>query len=354
VLRGGEADLDRRIAAVAQWPIDQSSPLLRRLGHATEPAERSLDRVLDHVASGSAFNTPWIRDRLAGWILAVWFLVLASPLLLGYLADPTTLFFDARLYADGTRAWIAGSNPWDVTYHGVYYAAPPPSLLPLAPFTLLPTPFDWMAVGALVVGATILTIRMLRLPWWWLLFPPVVQGVLSGNVQMLLIPFILGGGGWLAALLKVYALVPLAFLGKWRQVGLALLIIVVTIPILPWGTYLANLAVINDRLDAQTGYGLTFQQSALLLLPSLVAFAAIGREKSAWLAVPALWPSQQWYYASLALPVRSALVGAIIAVPVVGSGALALFVYALVTVLARRRTARRERGPIGVVVAAPA
>jgi hypothetical protein len=47
-------------------------------------------------------------------------------------------------------------------------------------------------------------------------------------------------------------------------------------------------------------------------------------------------------------------VGAIIAVPVVGSGALALFVYALVTVLARRRTARRERGPIGVVVAAPA
>jgi hypothetical protein len=211
-----------------------------------------------------------------------------------------------------------------------------------------------MAVGVLVVAATILTIRMLRLPWWWLLFPPVVQGVLSGNVQMLLIPLILGGGGWLAALLKVYALLPLALLGKWRQLGLAILIIVVTIPLLPWGTYLTNLTVINDRLDAQTGYGMTFQQSALLLVPALVAFAAIGREKSAWLAVPALWPSQQWYYSSLALPVRSAIVGAVIAVPVAGSGALALFVYALVTVLARRREARREPQPARIAARAPA
>jgi hypothetical protein len=99
--------------------------------------------------------------------------------------------------------------------------------------------------------------------------------------------------------------------------------------------------VINARLDAQTGYGMTFQQSAILLVPALVAMAVIGRNAAAWLAVPALWPAQQWYYASLALPVRSALVGALIAVPMVGSGALALFVYAIVSVLSRRRAARR-------------
>jgi hypothetical protein len=66
--------------------------------------------------------------------------------------------------------------------------------------------------------------------------------------------------------------------------------------------------------------------------------------------VPALWPSQQWYYASLALPVRSALVGAIIAVPVVGSGALALFVFAFATLLQQRRDSRlaaaSDRDPV--------
>jgi hypothetical protein len=340
VRRAGEASFDRRVGAIAQWPVDRAAPLFDRLGRATEPAERSLDRVLDRLESRPPFNSPWVRQRLVGWLLPLWFLLLIARPVVDYLTHEPTICFDCRLYVAASRAWLEGTNPWEVTYRGLYYAAPPPSLLPLAPFTILPTPFDWMAVGVLVVAATILTIRMLRLPWWWLLFPPVVQGVLSGNVQMLLIPLILAGGGWLAALLKIYALVPLAFLGKWRQVGLALLIILVTIPILPWTTYLANLSVINERLDAQTGYGLTFQQSALLFLPALVGFAAIGREKSAWLAVPALWPSQQWYYSSLALPVRSALVGALIAVPMVGSGALAMFAYATLTVLRRRRASR--------------
>jgi hypothetical protein len=339
VLRAGEAAFDRRVAALAQWPIERAAPLLERLGRVTEPAERSLDRLVDRLKAPP--GTPWLRQRLVDVLLPLWFVVLASPLFLGYLTDWSTLFFDARLYADATRAWISGGNPWEVAYHGVYYSAPPPSLLPLAPFTILPTPFDWVAVGVLVVGATILTIRLLRLPWWWLLFPPVVQGALSGNVQLLLIPLILGGGGWLAGLLKIYGLVPLAFLGKWRQIAATVVVVVVTIPILPWGIYLANLGVINARLDAQTGYGMTFQQSAILLVPALVAMAVIGRNAAAWLAVPALWPAQQWYYASLALPVRSALVGALIAVPMVGSGALALFVYAIVSVLSRRRAARR-------------
>ena len=354
MFRAGEASLDERVAAIAHWPIDRAMLLLERVGRAAEPTERAVDRFLDRLESRPPFNSPWVRERLVGVGLPVWFLALSTPLLIGYFTDWSTLLFDARLYADATRTWINGGNPWDVAYHGVYYAAPPPSLLPLAPFALLPAPFDWLAVGALVVAATVLTICMLRLPWWWLLFPPVVQGTLSGNVQMLLIPLIMGGGGWLAALFKLYAVVPLPLLGRWRQVAVVLLILLVTIPILPWTTFVAMLPVINDRFDTQGGYGLAIQQSVLLLLPFLIAMVAIGREKSAWLAVPALWPSQQWYYASLALPVRSALVGALIAVPVVGSGALALFVFALVTVLTRRRSARREAAPATPTVPAPA
>ena len=345
MLRTEEASFDRRVARVAQWPIDRALPGLARVGRAMEPAERTIDRLMGSIQSRPLFDSPWVREHLPGILAPLWFALLATPLFLGYITEWSTVFFDARLYMASTRAWLQGANPWEVHYHGVYYSAPPPSLLPLAPFAVLPAPIDWQVLGLFCVGATILTIRMLRLPWWWLLFPPVVQGVLSGNVQMLLIPLILRGGGWLAGLLKIYALVPLALLGMWRHVAATLVLILLTVPILPWGTYIASFNAINDRLQTQTGYGMSFQQSVILLLPAAAALAVIGREKAAWLAVPALWPSQQWYYSSLALPLRSALVGAVIAIPTSGSGALALFVYAIAVIARRRRDDRRRQAP---------
>lgn len=95
------------------------------------------------------------------------------------------------------------------------------------------------------------TIRILRLPWWWLLFPPLVHGIVSGNVQLLLVPLILWRAGWVAGLLKVYGIVPDALLGHWRQLvalGVALL---VTAPILPWGLYLSRIGEINAALSCQ-------------------------------------------------------------------------------------------------------
>ncbi len=281
-----------------------------------------------------------MRRNVARLALPAWFALISVPLILGLLRKPDTLFLDARLYIDATRLWLAGGDPWSASYLGIEYAAPPPSLLPLVPFALLPQPLDWVLLGLVCVAGTVLTIRMLSLPWWWILFPPVVQGVTSGNVQMLLIPLILGGAGWLASLLKAYALVPVVILGQWRQVIVVVVLLVLTYPLLPWASYVENYSVLAERLAAQTGYGLPLAASVLLLPVVLPALVIIGRPRAAWLAVPALWPSQQWYYATLALPLRSALVGAVIATPVSGSGALATILLA-VAELYRARQARR-------------
>ena len=266
-----------------------------------------LTAQVERIGNRPPFDSPWVRLHVARLALPVWFGLISSVLIVGLVRQPDTLFLDARLYLDATRIWLAGGDPWSASYLGIAYAAPPPSLVPLVPFALLPETVGWVLLGLLCVAATVLTLRMLSLPWWWLLFPPVVQGVTSGNVQMLLIPLILGGAGWLAALLKAYALVPVVILGQWRQVLVVGLLLVVTAPLLPWAAYIDTYSVLSARLDAQTGYGLPLGASVLLLPVVLPALVIVGRRRAAWLAVPALWPSQQWYYASLALPVRSAL-----------------------------------------------
>ena len=108
------------------------------------------------------------------------------------------------------------------------------------------------------------------------------------------------------------------------------------------GGVIDTYSVLSARLDAQTGYGLPLGASVLLLPVVLPALVIVGRRRAAWLAVPALRPSQQWYYASLALPVRSALVGAIIALPLEGSGALATIALAVAELHRARRSRRAE------------
>ena len=52
---------------------------------------------------------------------------------------------------------------------------------------------------------------------------------------------------------------------------------------------------------------------------------------SQWLVVPAIWPSQQFYYGTIAMPAKSKIAAALIALPVPGNGLLALGALALVT-----------------------
>jgi hypothetical protein len=274
--------------------------------------------------------------------LQTWFAVESTLGLLHAAGDTRYVFFDARLYVEATRAWLQGSDPWQVQLAGNYFAAPPPTMLPLVPFALLPGDAGFLALAALVAAGAVASVRILGLPWWWLLFPPLVQSVISGNVQSLLVPLILIRAGPIAGLLKIYAGVPLALLGKWRQMLLLAALLVLTIPILPWATFLSEIDTISARLATQNENGLPNLALLVLAPAALLAMWIVGRERSAWLAVPALWPAQQFYYGTLVMPTRSKLAAAIVAFPVAGAGMVALFAVALVVWPRRRETATTQ------------
>jgi len=218
------------------------------------------------------FNSPWVIRVVSAYWLQAWFAIESIGGLIQAATDTRYLFFDARLYLAATRAWLDGANPWQVHIEGNYFAAPPPSLLPLVPFAWLPEEIGYLAIAALVLAGAIATVRLLGLPWWWLLFPPLVQCVLSANVQGLLVPLILIRAGWLAALLKIYAAVPLLILGRWRSLlGLAV-VLVVSVAVLPWATFVADIDQIGARLSEQNEHGLP---NLVLILLSPVIVAAL-------------------------------------------------------------------------------
>jgi hypothetical protein len=148
---------------------------------------------------------------------------------------------------------------------------------------------------------------------------------------------------------KVYAGVPLALLLRVRSLVLAAALLVVTVPILPWGRFVAELPAILTQLRLQSDGGLSVTALPLpwLLVAgvvALVALAVAGRERAAWLAVPVLWPSTQWYYASIALPGlvhpgTSLVAAAILAIPL-AQGPLIGVVVLAVAELALRVTSR--------------
>ncbi len=253
------------------------------------------------------------------------------------------LLGDGELYLAASRNWLAGQNPWTTELDGVFFAAPPPTLLPLAPLAMLPEPVGLFVLAALIVAGCLATVRMLGLPLWWLLFPPLVHSMLGANVQGLLVPLVLAGGGGLAALLKIYAIVPDVILGRWRPVAFTLLILVVTVPLMPWPTFFSELAAINGRLEEQAGWSLPMPLHLALAPVGLLALLAVGRANAAWLAVPALWPSAQQYYATLVLPTGSAVAAAVVVLPVKGAGLLALVAVATHAVFSRIVTERARR-----------
>jgi hypothetical protein len=300
------------------------------------PGKGSLPALLDR----RPFNSPWVARMVGTFGLPVWFGMQSLSQLFLSADDLKYLYFDARLYLDATRAWLAGGNPWDVQLAGNYFAAPPPTLLPLAPFALLPPDAGVAVLAALVILSAVATIRLLHLPWWWILFPPLFQCMLSANVHAMLLPLILLKGGTIATLLKVYAAVPLAILGRWRALVMVVVVLVVTAPLLPWSMFLDDAAGITGRLAQQTKFALPTPLLILATPFAALAVLIVGRERGAWLAVPAVWPSQQYYYGALALGARSGIAAALVALPIQGSGLIALLVLAA---LEWRRGKRPDR-----------
>ena len=242
------------------------------------------------------------------WLLAAWFVAISAMRLV--VIGPGGPGFDGRLYRSATVEWLAGGNPWAVVQGGVYFGAPPPSLLPMIPFALLPESLALGLLLALCVVGSAWAIRRLGMPLWWLAFPPLVDGVWNANPHALVLPLLVAGLAPLAVILKVYAAVVPAIRVEVRALVLAGLLVLVTAPFVPWGTYLAERQTIQEHLDRTAGGGLSawgFDQPAMVVAVALAVLAAAvlarrDRDRAAWLAMPALWPWTQWYYSSLAIP----------------------------------------------------
>jgi hypothetical protein len=310
--------------------IHRAASLARSVGRRWVPAG-SESRAED----GYGWS-PLAAERIVTVALVTWFAVI-SAMRLKVLLDHGDPGFDGRLYIEASRAWLAGGDPWAVQLDGISYAAPPPSLLALAPFAVLPDIAGIALIAALGLGGTWWALRRLRIPAWWLLFPPFVDGLWNANPQVLLLPLLVAGsvGGAAAVIVKVYAAVPLVLLGRARALVLAALALAVTAPVLPWGSYLGRLGEISATLETQSRGGMSATTSLLLVAVAVASLIVIGRRRAAWLAVPGLWPTTQWYYATLAVPGLTPVAAALMAVPAQGIVVAALVAAAIESCLQR-------------------
>ena len=262
----------------------------------------------------------FVRSWFGRYGLAAWFGAISAIRLSSLVGGEAG--FDGRLYLAATRAWLAGLDPW-LTLDSQRFAAPPPSLVPLIPIAELPEQLGVAVMVILAAAGAAATIRLLHLPWWWLLFPPIVDGVWNGNPQTLIVPLILVRAGPIAVFLKLYAVVPLVLTLRWRAVAITGVALLVTAPFLPWSAYIAQFVDLSAVLETQSDGGLSATAIPWLIPIALVALVLCGRERAAWLAVPVTWPATQWYYSTLAMPALTPMAAAIMAVPVPGAVVLA-------------------------------
>lgn len=266
------------------------------------------------------------------------FISVTSFLRYGFVGDRV----DAAAYWGATNRWLEGLDPYAST-GGLTFAAAPPTLLVLAPFARLPLP--WFAGLVLVASlvAAIYLLRRLHLPFWFLLFPPIVEALVVGNVNIVVVALLVAAkpaGDIVATLLKTYAFLPVAFLDRRRSVVLIVAITAVTAPFLPWGTYVARAGDLATMLSTQAAGGRSALVYPLLVPAAVAALFILGRRRSAWLVVPALWPATQFHYGVFALPASTRLMAAILAIPLPGAPAIAVVLGAIDEWRQRERAAR--------------
>ncbi len=252
----------------------------------------------------------WSNSRVVALIPAFVFITLSGFRLTLEIMQPFNVGIDAKIYAAAAHAWLTGSDPWQASVSGVYFAAPPTSLIPFAPFAFLPgevTVWFWI-IGTLVMA--ILAIRSLGLPAWWIAFPPIVEGVVVGSLDIAVLAVLVLGRGRLASvapLIKIYAVLPLLAERRFRDIALAGVLVVVTFPFLPWGYFFAGLPEILATLREQ-GLHNSIVTSPFLILVAIVALAGLGLRRALWLATPILSPTVQHHYMAISVPMLTPLI----------------------------------------------
>jgi hypothetical protein len=269
------------------------------------------------------------------------FAAVSAEFLLEAIIEPRSIGSHASIYTAAARAWLNGGDPWSVGPPAAVFAGPPPMLVPFVPFTFLPldvTRAVWV-VGSAILA--VMVIRRLRLPGWWIAFPPIAQAIHLGHPEVLLLALIVLGGplGGLAPLVKPYFGPALLAERRWRAIALGLVVLLVTFPFLPWGAFIERLPVITATLARQSIGDSTFGQPILMVV-AIATLALLGPRRGLWLAAPVLWPSAQPFYKVACVPAMAPLLAVFWAVPFPG-----LSLAGLIVLVAAERYVAIRGGP---------
>ena len=163
-------------------------------------------------------------------------------------------------------------------------------------------------------------------------------------VLALLVP---GGRlGALAPFLKIYALVPMLGERRWRQLGLAGVLLLATAFILPWAAWFAELPTITQRLTNASRTTSVYGRPVLMIIAA-VTLLSLGTRRAGWLAVPLLWPTTQLHYAAISVPGLTLYLALLWCVPVpevwlAATCAFAVYEYRVTRVVGGSTSACRE------------
>jgi hypothetical protein len=229
---------------------------------------------------------------------------------------------DGRLYYRAACTWVAGGDPWTAytttntwppsgQYIHFFFTGPPPTVLAFVPFAWIPEPLFVVCWLDTTIVAAVYTLRRLHLPIWWLLFPPLAQGILVANPHVVCLALLLSSSNVLRALaapMKAYAVIPLVGERRWRALGVLAVASAISLVLFwpMWSTYLREYGEVNEWLLGATHWNpdRTLYAAAAVAIGLL---AIIDRRAAGWLAVPFLWPGGQFFYCTFILPVAPAL-----------------------------------------------
>jgi hypothetical protein len=280
-----------------------------------------------------------VLDRAGTGVVISWFAFYAMAFVAFNLQHPSALFTDATLYWKATAHWLAGDDPWTFVYADLHFAAPPPALLlnlPLQPFGAGIATAFWPIADA--IGAAGIVYRF-KLTWWWVLFPPFIEGTLAGSPDIALAALVLVGGGWLTVAAKPYAAPSVIAARRWRSIVAAAILILATSPLLPWAQFVSDWPVVSGTL-VTLERGLSAWGSPILLGSACIALLFIPRRIAGEMVTPALWPLTQLHYHAFSTwaASRSRILAIALSVPLAPAPVIGLVVYALL----RRFRAQRD------------
>ena len=295
--------------------------------------------------------------------------------------DTTFLGRDFRIYRDGALAILSGGNPWAAADHwngtDWHFAALPPAAQLFVPVALVSEGLGMALFVAISAAVAFLALRRLGLPAWWLLFPPLTEGLIAANPQILLFGLLIVGGPLAragATALKVYAIVPIVARREWRAFAMTAALFGLSLAIGTglWATYVSEFGAISARVtqESQGGVSATLlldprvfgkalpADGIVRLLPGvalygLIALLVLGAamrdvRAAGWLAVPLLWPAAEYHLATLAIPAARRVPIWIIAVATPPTYLLGLILLAY-EIAAGHRAMVNEPPPVGLV-----